>query len=57
MGEYLVKGFAGEDSKSVDVRKVIGKDFEFERVMELSRTSQIKNMMTKSIMVEEFEDI
>lgn len=39
LGEYLVERFAGVDSENTDVRKVINKDFEFERVMELSRTS------------------
>jgi hypothetical protein len=51
LSSYLINRFSA-DKEPVDVRKVVGKDLQFERVMELSRTSQIKQMMNKNILIE-----
>jgi hypothetical protein len=46
LGNYLIDNFAKE-GKAQDVRQKISKDFQIENIMNLSRVSQIKQMMHK----------
>ena len=50
LSTYLVDRFSST-TEHVDIRKAIGADFMIESVMEMSRTSQIKKMMTKNSFV------
>ncbi|CDW78735.1 nli interacting factor-like phosphatase family protein [Stylonychia lemnae] len=65
LGDYLIESFCNQilnqsiDSpshKSIDFRKVISQDFCFDRIIENTRTSYIRQQMTKKISVQKFEE-
>jgi len=45
LGDYLITNFSQE--KCGDVRKIISRDFGFEQIVDATRTSKIRQMMTK----------
>jgi hypothetical protein len=51
--EYIIDKFIKGNQIEEDVRKIIGTDFNYDSIIGNSRTSQIRQMMHKHLVIEE----